>query len=60
VVVVGVANTFNIGADIGSMAAAAGLLIPVPYAVATIAFALVMVMLEVAVPTTATRGCCAG
>jgi NRAMP (natural resistance-associated macrophage protein)-like metal ion transporter len=50
VVVVAVANTFNIGADIGSMAAAAGLLIPVPYAVATIAFALVMVMLELAVP----------
>jgi NRAMP (natural resistance-associated macrophage protein)-like metal ion transporter len=50
VVVVAVANTFNIGADIGSMAAAAGLLVPVPYAVATIAFAMVMVVLEVAVP----------
>jgi NRAMP (natural resistance-associated macrophage protein)-like metal ion transporter len=50
VVVVAVANTFNIGADIGSMAAAAGLLVPVPYVVATIAFALVMVVLEVAVP----------
>jgi NRAMP (natural resistance-associated macrophage protein)-like metal ion transporter len=50
VVLVAVANTFNIGADIGSMAAAAGLLVPVPYAVATIAFALVMVMLELAVP----------
>jgi len=32
------------------MAAAAGLLVPVPYAVATIAFAMVMVVLEVAVP----------
>jgi Natural resistance-associated macrophage protein len=50
VVLVAVANIFNIGADIGSMAAAAGLLVPVPYAVATIAFAMVMVMLEVAVP----------
>jgi NRAMP (natural resistance-associated macrophage protein)-like metal ion transporter len=50
VVLVAVANTFNIGADIGSMAAAAGLLVPVPYAAATIAFAMVMVMLEVAVP----------
>jgi NRAMP (natural resistance-associated macrophage protein)-like metal ion transporter len=50
VVLVAVANTFNIGADIGSMAAAARLLVPVPYAVATIAFAMVMVMLEVAVP----------
>ncbi|HYN16451.1 MAG TPA: Nramp family divalent metal transporter [Actinomycetes bacterium] len=50
VVLVAVANTFNIGADIGSMAAAAGLLVPVPYVVATIAFAMVMVVLEVAVP----------
>jgi NRAMP (natural resistance-associated macrophage protein)-like metal ion transporter len=50
VVLVAVANTFNIGADIGSMAAAAGLLVPVPYAVATIAFAMVMVVLEVTVP----------
>jgi NRAMP (natural resistance-associated macrophage protein)-like metal ion transporter len=50
VVLVAVANTFNIGADIGSMAAAAGLLVPVPYAVATIAFAMVMVVLEIAVP----------
>jgi Mn2+/Fe2+ NRAMP family transporter len=50
VVLVAVANTFNIGADIGSMAAAAGLLVPVPYAVATIAFAMVMMVLEVAVP----------
>jgi NRAMP (natural resistance-associated macrophage protein)-like metal ion transporter len=50
VVLVAVANTFNIGADIGSMAAAAGLLVPVPFAVATIAFAMVMVILELAVP----------
>jgi NRAMP (natural resistance-associated macrophage protein)-like metal ion transporter len=50
VTLVAVANTFNIGADIGSMAAAAGLLVPVPYAVAVIAFAMVMVVLEVAVP----------
>jgi NRAMP (natural resistance-associated macrophage protein)-like metal ion transporter len=50
VVVVAVANTFNIGADIGSMAAAAGLLVPVPQILAVVAFALVMVMLEIAVP----------
>jgi NRAMP (natural resistance-associated macrophage protein)-like metal ion transporter len=50
VVLVAVANTFNIGADIGSMAAAAGLLVPVPYAIATIAFALLMIVLEVTVP----------
>jgi Mn2+/Fe2+ NRAMP family transporter len=50
VLLVAVANTFNIGADIGSMAAAAGLLVPVPHALAAAAFALVMVALELAVP----------
>jgi len=50
VALVAVANTFNIGADIGSMAAAAGLLVPLPQTVAAIAFALLMVGLEVAVP----------
>jgi Mn2+/Fe2+ NRAMP family transporter len=50
VTLVAAANTFNVGADIGSMAAAAGLLIPMPYAVAVIAFATVMVVLEVTVP----------
>jgi NRAMP (natural resistance-associated macrophage protein)-like metal ion transporter len=50
VALVAVANTFNIGADIGSMAAAAGLLVPVPKTLAAVAFAMVMVMLEVAVP----------
>ena len=47
---VAVANTFNIGADIGSMAAAAGLLVPVPQTVAAVGFALVMLVLEVTVP----------
>jgi NRAMP (natural resistance-associated macrophage protein)-like metal ion transporter len=50
VVLVAVANTFNIGADVASMAAAARLLIPVPQILAAVAFALVMVVLEVAVP----------
>ena len=50
VVLVAVANTFNIGADIGSMAAAAGLLVPVPQIVAVVTFALVMIVLEVTVP----------
>jgi Mn2+/Fe2+ NRAMP family transporter len=47
---VAVANTFNIGADIGSMAAAAGLLVPIPQTVAAVGFALVMLVLEVTVP----------
>jgi len=50
VVLVAAANTFNIGADIGSMAAAAGLLVPVPQTLAAVAFALVMVVLEVTMP----------
>src|ERR671923_103338 len=50
VALVAAANTFNIGADIGSMAAAAELLVPVPPLVAAVAFAALMVGLEVAVP----------
>jgi NRAMP (natural resistance-associated macrophage protein)-like metal ion transporter len=44
------ANTFNIGADLGSMAAALQLLVPVPFAVLVIAFAAITVLLEVFVP----------
>jgi Mn2+/Fe2+ NRAMP family transporter len=50
VALVALANTFNIGADIGSMAAAARLLVPVPPLVAAVAFAALMVGLEVAMP----------
>jgi NRAMP (natural resistance-associated macrophage protein)-like metal ion transporter len=50
VTLVAVANTFNIGADIASMAAAAGLLVPVPQTLAAVGFALVMVVLEVTMP----------
>jgi NRAMP (natural resistance-associated macrophage protein)-like metal ion transporter len=50
VTLVAVANTVNIGADIGSMAAAAGLLAPVPQTLAAVVFALVMIVLEVTVP----------
>jgi Mn2+/Fe2+ NRAMP family transporter len=50
VTLVAVANTFNIGADIGSMAAAARLLVPVPQILAVVGFAVVMVVLEVTVP----------
>ena len=50
VVLVTAANTFNIGADIGSMAAATRLLVPIPYVVLVVAFTLGMALLEVAVP----------
>jgi NRAMP (natural resistance-associated macrophage protein)-like metal ion transporter len=50
VTLVAVANSVNIGADIGSMAAAAGLLAPVPQTLAAVVFALVMIVLEVTVP----------
>ncbi len=44
------ANTFNIGADLGAMAAAFRLLVPVPYTVLVIAIATVVVLLEVFIP----------
>jgi len=44
------ANTFNIGADLGSMAAATHMIVPIPQAVLVIAFALGMAGLEIAVP----------
>jgi len=48
VFLVAAANTFNIGSDIGAMAASAQLLLPdVPVAVLAIGFALVVVLLEV-------------
>lgn len=47
VLLVLVANTINIGADIGAMAAAARLLIPLPAAVLTVLFAVVMLLLEI-------------
>jgi Mn2+/Fe2+ NRAMP family transporter len=50
VTLVAAANTFNIGADIGSMAAAARLLVPVPETLTAVAFALLMIGLEVAMP----------
>ena len=50
VTVVAVANTFNIGADIGSMAAATRLLVPVPNAVLVVLFTAAMALIEVFVP----------
>ena len=44
------ANTFNIGADLGSMAAATHMIVPIPQAVLVVAFALGMAGLEIAVP----------
>ena len=50
VTVVAVANTFNIGADIGSMAAATRLLVPVPNAVLVVLYTAAMALIEVFVP----------
>ncbi len=41
------ANTINIGADIGAMAAAVRLVVPIPFAVATLFFAALMLTLEI-------------
>jgi NRAMP (natural resistance-associated macrophage protein)-like metal ion transporter len=42
-----VANTINIGADIGAMAAAAQLLIPAPFVVLTLDFTIIILLLEI-------------
>src|SRR6185295_19034971 len=42
-----VANTINIGADLGAMAAAAELLVPIPFGIATVLFAGSILLLEV-------------
>lgn len=44
-----IANTINIGADLGAMAAAMRLLIPIPFAVLATFFAILVVLLEVLV-----------
>jgi Mn2+/Fe2+ NRAMP family transporter len=46
-VLLGIANTINVGADIAGMAAAARLLVPVPQAIIATAFALAILGLEV-------------
>ena len=50
VLLVTLANTFNIGADIGSMAAATQLLVPIPHLVLVIGFTAIMASLEVFIP----------
>lgn len=42
-----IANTINIGADLGAMGAAAGLIIPLPFAVLTILFTAAILILEI-------------
>jgi NRAMP (natural resistance-associated macrophage protein)-like metal ion transporter len=47
VTIVVVANTINIGADIGAMAAAAQLLIPLPFLAFTMTFTVIILLLEI-------------
>jgi len=42
-----IANTINIGADLGAMAAAAQLLVPVPFIALTLGFTVIILLLEV-------------
>lgn len=42
-----IANTINLGVDLGAMAAAANLLIPIPFALLTIIFTAVILFLEI-------------
>jgi NRAMP (natural resistance-associated macrophage protein)-like metal ion transporter len=44
------ANTFNIGADLGSMAASFRLLVPIPAVAGIFGFAIVMTVLQITVP----------
>ena len=44
------ANTINIGADLGAMAAAMRLIIPIPFGVVTLFFAALMLILEIFIP----------
>ncbi|MGA0118317.1 MAG: NRAMP family divalent metal transporter [Ilumatobacteraceae bacterium] len=49
VLVVG-ANSFNIGADLGSMAAATRLIVPLPHVSLVVAFAMMMAIIEIVLP----------
>ena len=44
------ANTVNIGADIGAMASAVRLILPIPFAVITLLFTALMLLLEIWIP----------
>ena len=45
-----VANTVNIGADIGAMASAVRLVVPIPFVVITLLFTVLMLLLEIWIP----------
>ena len=45
-----IANMVNIGADIGAMAAATRLIIPIPFAAITILFTVLILLLEILIP----------
>lgn len=47
VLIILIANTVNIGADIGAMAAAAQLLVPLPFVVLTLLFTIIILVLEI-------------
>lgn len=47
VLLVVIANTINIGADIGAVAAAANLIIPLPFVVLTLLFTVIILLLEI-------------
>ena len=44
------ANSFNIGADLGSMAAATRLIVPLPHVSLVVAFAVLMAIIEIVLP----------
>lgn len=50
VVLVAIANTVNIAADLASMAAALNLLLPIPQMLGVVAFAVVILFLEIFIP----------
>jgi NRAMP (natural resistance-associated macrophage protein)-like metal ion transporter len=50
VALVSVANVFNIGADLGSMAEAVRLLVPIPFAILVVGITAGMLALEIALP----------
>ncbi len=54
-----IANTFNIGTDIRSMAAAANLVVPIPSLLLVVFMTSIMLGLELALPTN-TASCCVG
>ncbi|HEV2613459.1 MAG TPA: Nramp family divalent metal transporter [Gammaproteobacteria bacterium] len=51
-----IANTINIGADIGAMAAAANLILPINFAILTLVFAIITLILQIFVPYKAYAG----